>query len=236
MAVTLGVPMGTMIAVGAMVALPAAIVGIFVARFLDKRVPIASLEDKDETTGGIARDLENAEPRELSSPIPLWEALLPVLLPVLLISGDTIVETLMVKKYSGEITAVARSAVTIETDKGTFKADPADFGKAVAVGDELEFMVQEASDLGITAVPHSGNTYNDIKPTTGFLGIPALALLISMVFALITWVRWIKPTGAEFSQTVETALLSGGLVILITAAGGAFGAMPLCQAWLPAKV
>ena len=64
-----------------------------------------------------------------------------------------------------------------------------------------------------------------MKPITGFLGIPALALMISMIFALITWVRWIKPTGADFSQAVETALLSGGLVILITAAGGAFGAM-----------
>ena len=42
---------------------------------------------------------------------------------------------------------------------------------------------------------------------------------------LITWVRWMKPQGKEFSQAVENALLSGGLVILITAAGGAFGAM-----------
>ena len=46
-----------------------------------------------------------------------------------------------------------------------------------------------------------------------------------MTIALITWVRWKKPGGKAFSAAVETALLSGGLVILITAAGGAFGAM-----------
>ncbi|MFK7817438.1 MAG: GntP family permease [Planctomycetaceae bacterium] len=226
MAIALGVPMGTMILVGSIVALPSAIVGIFVARFLDKRVPIASLEDKDESTGGIARDLENAEPTELTSPVPLWEALLPVVLPVLLISADMVADTLMVPKQSGEVTAVSRSAVTITmANAKTFEANPADYEKAVAVGDTIEFMSQDASDLGITAVPHVGNTFNDMKPVTGFLGIPALALGISMVFALITWVRWRKPAGSDFSQSVEAALLSGGLVILITAAGGAFGAM-----------
>ena len=46
-----------------------------------------------------------------------------------------------------------------------------------------------------------------------------------MAMSLITWVRHKSPTGDEFSGAVETALLSGGLVILITAAGGAFGAM-----------
>jgi H+/gluconate symporter-like permease len=226
MAITLGVPMGTMIMVGAIVALPSAIVGIFVAKFLDKRVPIASLEDKDESTGGIARDLENAEPRELTSPVPLWEALLPVVLPVLLISGDMVADTLMVPKLSGQVTAVARSAVTITTTNGTtYTADSTDYEKAVVAGDTVEFMSQASNDRGITAVPHVGNTWNDIKPGTGFLGIPAFALMLSMVCALITWVRWQKPAGADFSKAVEVALLSGGLVILITAAGGAFGAM-----------
>jgi H+/gluconate symporter-like permease len=48
---------------------------------------------------------------------------------------------------------------------------------------------------------------------------------MSMAVALVTWVRLKKPEGKDFSVAVETALLSGGLVILITAAGGAFGAM-----------
>ena len=98
MADRLGVPIGLMIVIGGLVALPAAVSGILLASFLDKRVKIASLEDKDESTGGIARDLENSEPQELSSPVPLWEALLPVILPVILISGDTVVGTLQAKK------------------------------------------------------------------------------------------------------------------------------------------
>ena len=170
MAVTLGVDVGLMIGIGALVALPAAIWGVWFGAFLDKRVKIESLEDKDETTGGIARDLENAEPQELSSPVPLWEALLPVVLPVILISGDTVVGTLM----------------------------------------------QSSPD---------NPTLTNLKTYTEVCGNPGLVLLLSMTIALITWVRWQKPSGKEFSGAVETALLSGGLVILITAAGGAFGAM-----------
>jgi len=75
------------------------------------------------------------------------------------------------------------------------------------------------------SLPFQANSFNGFKPYTAFFGIPALALLLSMTCALITWVRWQKPSGKDYSHAVETALLSGGLVILITAAGGAFGAM-----------
>lgn len=171
MADALGVPIGLMMVVGGLVAFPAAVSGILFAGFLDKHVKIESLEDKDESTGGIARDLENAEPQELTSPVPLWEALLPVVLPVLLISGDTVVDTLLAAEGSAP------------------------------------------------------NFFDSIKPYTQVFGNPGLALLLSMTMALVTWVRWKKPSGKDFSSAVETALLSGGLVILITAAGGAFGAM-----------
>ncbi|MFN3190050.1 MAG: GntP family permease [Aureliella sp.] len=225
MALTLKVSVGMMIGIGAIVAFPAAVVGIFVARLLDKYVKIESLEDGDETTGGIARDLENAEPQELSSPVPLWEALLPVILPVLLISGDTVVGTLQVTELTTEVTAVADGLVTVATDKGkSLVAEATAFAEGVAVGDVLSVAASDEAE-GITAVPFVPNSFNSLKPYTGFWGIPALALLLSMTCALITWVRWVKPQGKEFSQAVENALLSGGLVIMITAAGGAFGAM-----------
>ena len=69
------------------------------------------------------------------------------------------------------------------------------------------------------------NLFNRLKRITTVLGNAALALAISMTLSLITWVRLRRPEGREFSQALETALLSGGLVILITAAGGAFGSM-----------
>ncbi|MEO2027835.1 MAG: SLC13 family permease [Fuerstiella sp.] len=176
MAITLDISVGLMIVVGALVGMPAAVAGIAFARFVDARVTIESLVEQEPAAGsshtdsGDAASDAAATPRYEESQMPLWEALLPVILPVALISGDTVVGTL----------------------------------------------------LSETTTP---NIFDSIKPFTEVLGNPSLALLMSMAVALVTWVRLKKPEGREFSAAVETALLSGGLVILITAAGGAFGAM-----------
>ena len=176
MAVTLDISVGLMIVVGALVGMPAAVAGIAFARFVDGRVTIESLVEQEQaaesshTDSGDAASDAAATPVYEESQMPLWEALLPVILPVALISGDTVVGTLL-------------STTT------------------------------------------TANIFDDIKPFTEVLGNPSLALLMSMAVALVTWVRLKKTEGKDFSVAVETALLSGGLVILITAAGGAFGAM-----------
>jgi len=227
MADQMGVPIGLMIVVGGLVAFPAAVAGILFAGFLDKRVKIQSLEDKDESTGGIARDLENAEPQELTSPVPLWEALLPVVLPVLLISGDTLVDTFMVKDLPAEVVQVDGESVIAEAkDHPSISIPVSEFSDSPAIGDAIHVTpLKRGSDGVTTAARFQPNSFNEVKPYTQVVGNPALALLLSMTVALITWVRWKEPLGLEFSSAVETALLSGGLVILITAAGGAFGAM-----------
>ncbi len=60
---------------------------------------------------------------------------------------------------------------------------------------------------------------------TAVLGNPNLAMLMAGAIALLVYVRWARPTGEVFKSTVERSLASGGLIILITSAGGAFGAM-----------
>lgn len=51
------------------------------------------------------------------------------------------------------------------------------------------------------------------------------ALLLSAVIAVLLYVRQCRPGKKEFAEVIETSLMSGGLIILITSAGGAFGAM-----------
>lgn len=54
---------------------------------------------------------------------------------------------------------------------------------------------------------------------------PNLALLLSAIVAMVTLV-WVKRMSLQqLAIDVEEALMSGGVIILITAAGGAFGAM-----------
>ncbi len=58
---------------------------------------------------------------------------------------------------------------------------------------------------------------------TGFLGNPNLALLLSAAVAMGILAVYRKLTFAELEHRTEAALMSGGVIILITAAGGAFG-------------
>lgn len=222
MAITLDVSVGLMIFVGCLVAFPAAVAGILFAGYLDKNVKIASLseaEDADEPAGTGA---------PLASPIPLWEALLPVILPVLLISGDTIVGTLQQREVNAVVTMVEADDVVLRSDDFSRLIVPvSEFaGNVPIVADAISVNPGERlPDGGTTAAIFQPNSFNELKPYTALAGNPSLALLVSMTMALITWVRWKRPSGDQFSTAVETALLSGGLVILITAAGGAFGAM-----------
>ncbi len=62
------------------------------------------------------------------------------------------------------------------------------------------------------------------KPAADFLGNKNIALIIAAAIALAT-LAWQKRTSRkELAGAVQTALASGGVIILITAAGGAFGA------------
>lgn len=166
MAANLNINVGLMMVIGLLVAAPAAVVALLVSTYMDRNISIAKLpvfSDDDNSEEKIAQRQADI------MRVPLIEALLPVLLPVLLISGDTVVGALMPKE--------------------------------------------------------GPSFWASIKPWTEMAGNPSLALLISMVVAMITWVRLKHPKANEFTTSVENALLSAGLVILITAAGGAFGSM-----------
>ncbi len=60
---------------------------------------------------------------------------------------------------------------------------------------------------------------------TAVIGNPNLAMLIAAAIALLLYIRRRKPSADQLKHQVESSLMSGGLIILITAAGGAFGAM-----------
>jgi len=64
-----------------------------------------------------------------------------------------------------------------------------------------------------------------VTDTAAVLGDPNLALLVSAAIAMSVLVRKRKLSLKELAQTVDKALMSGGIIILITAGGGAFGAM-----------
>ena len=60
---------------------------------------------------------------------------------------------------------------------------------------------------------------------TAILGHRDMALLLAAACAMFVLVHYRKLPFKELAKRTETALMSGGIIILITAAGGAFGAM-----------
>ncbi len=162
MADNLGIDIGVMIIVGALVALPSAFVGMMFSGYADKRINIQPKPQSCEPS--------ESEPLEDHQLPGLSMSLLPIILPVLLVSTNTIVR------------AMAEGAA-------------------------------------------EGSGLNRAASITAVLGDVNLAMLISTAIAM--WMLKSKRalTNAQLAKVVEVSLMSGGVIILITAAGGAFGAM-----------
>ena len=151
-AAELGVDLGTMMAVGLVIAVPCTVTVLLFARWADARMPVA-LPDADDAAGIPDAEVPPALPG-------LGASLVPIVLPVVLITAATLAGAL-------------------------------------------------------------GRSW----PVLTALGDPNLALGLATVAALAVWTRQRRPSRAEVAASVEEALMAAGVIILITAAGGAFGAM-----------
>jgi len=164
-AANLNIDLGVMILGGTILALPTALVGLVTARLFNRLMPVPMRPYVGEADAPAASD---------DSLPPLWISLLPIVLPVILISGAT-----LAKAVAGD-------------GQGTI-AGVIDVQRLVEV---LEL-----------------------------LGNANLALLFSALVAMGLLLRHRRLSLGELAKRVEESLLSGGLIILITAAGGALGAM-----------
>ncbi|MEN6333223.1 MAG: gluconate permease, partial [Phycisphaerales bacterium] len=159
---TLSINLGTMIAIGFLCSIPTAVAVLFLVRWLARRIdiPMRALDGE----------------RTQSDPLPndrlpgLFMSILPIILPVLLITADTVVSSLA-------------------------KGAPADSGIKQAAG------------------------------WTALLGNPNMALMLSAAIALHVLWHHRRPGREALAKMIETSLMSAGVIILITSAGGAFGAM-----------
>jgi GntP family gluconate:H+ symporter len=183
------VNLGVMIILGAVVALPAAITGLVYGVWLDRRMPLTPGGEASEEASG---ELPTAAPEEARLP-GLTLSLTPIVLPILLITGNAVVKTLAHQQL--------------------IAADPA-----------ARLLRGGALNLAILQAGEAGSGLGAAFRWTNVLGNPNLALFLSAVIALLTlWSRR-RFLDVPIPKIVETALMSGGVIILITAAGGAFGA------------
>lgn len=89
-------------------------------------------------------------------------------------------------------------------------------------------MNRELLDTGFPAYvsTHEWNTTKRVwSNRAAFLGNANFALLLSTIIAMITLVKQRSLSRSDLALSVESALMSGGVIILITAGGAAFGGM-----------
>ncbi|QDV52557.1 GntP family permease [Gimesia fumaroli] len=162
MADNLGVDLGKMIFVGVLVALPAAFAGILYAMFANRLMNIPMRDIAEH------KDPDPLEEHELPS---LMVSLSPIVLPVLMITANTLVNSM------------------------------------IASGTGPQSLLEK------------------ISPFTSVIGDANFALLVATAIALVILFRQRNLTLLKLGASVENALMSGGVIILITAGGGAFGKM-----------
>lgn len=227
MATTLGVDLGLMMGIGALVALPAAVMGIAFSRWLDRRmnIPLRTVSD-----------VEEQEPLPDDQLPGLFVSLLPVLLPVVLIACNTIASTMARDEAretkaslaiaESEAEAVEQQLSVVKEESKRLKSEaPEEFA---ARQDELTSSQTDAKERVETLksqLASEAGFWTKAEKLTAVFGNPNLALLISTAIAMLLVLKTRKPTLDEFAKLVEVALMSAGVIILITAAGASFGAM-----------
>lgn len=191
MANTLKIDVGMMMLMGGLVGIPAALAGLGYSILANRLMPIPMRQVGNTPETPALKD------EELPS---LWESLVPVLLPVVLITANTVVDT------------IAKNAV---------KPQLAAAGIATPNKDQLTAAIR---DLDKISDPNA-RQWAERAGYASFFGDANFALLASTVFAAWTLVRKRGLNTTQMAEVVEESLMSGGVIILITAGGGAFGAM-----------
>ncbi|MEM7479287.1 MAG: SLC13 family permease, partial [Planctomycetota bacterium] len=86
-------------------------------------------------------------------------------------------------------------------------------------------LITIATIVDLSIGENASATMKSVNGWFALLGSPNLAMIIAALFSIYLCWRVQGHSLKDLSEHVEDALLSGGVIILITAAGGAFGAL-----------
>ena len=184
---TLKADIGVVMVAGLIIGAPSAVIGLLASFWLNRVMPI----QMRPLPGNSSSSSEDKEFTVLPS-LPM--SLVPVLLPVVLITLSTVYNTL------------------IKSDQSWFT------GLISYVGlDGLYLSLLEGGSARTMAL--------QIQDWLGLFGNANLAMVVAALISIYLCWKVQGHSLSELSEHVEDALLSGGVIILITAAGGAFGGL-----------
>ncbi len=198
-----------MIIGGTIVGLFASSVGYFFAKFLNRRIVIPLRPSEDQPL----EELEAIAQQPTSELPPLWMSLAPILLPVVLIAAGTAQSTyfksisLSIKDAAKEKNEQIAEAVAAEDTELIEKLGPV--------------VTEEQISADIAAATPAWK--ESAGPLISTFGDKNVALLTAAAIALFMLVVQTKTDRTKLAAGMQSALGSAGVIILITASGGAFG-------------
>ncbi len=132
-----------------------------------------------------------------------------------------------VKWWSGKFDIPMRSIQSAEPEPEVL-ADDRLPGLAVSILPVLLPVLMISANTFVDSLSKVPGASEGLKTTARFTAIagdPNLAMFVSAVIAASVWIFNRRPERKEVARVVEASLASAGVIILITSAGGAFGAM-----------
>jgi len=114
----------------------------------------------------------------------------------------------------------------IETEPPVATREPSLVAALVpVVGPVILISLNTIVDALRTWDPSRAALWTSFRSVTGIIGNPNFAMLLAAVFAMGLYARQRDVKSTKLASMVENSLMGAGVVILIVAAGGAFGAM-----------
>jgi len=220
-AFNLGIEAGQLLLIGLIVGVLIFPFGIGAAYLINWYMPNPDIRfpsgetESDELTEEEQLTLEQ---REKQLPSLGW-TMLPIVLPVILIATSSFTNMayksgVKIEKQAEAINAmVGVHADVTKDDRLAVTFESVEFEAVIAP----ENMVHPKA---IVPPPVPG-WVNVVR----VVGSKEIAMMLAAVLALFVYYRQNIATAAEMQKDIETALLDAGMIILITAAGGAFGYM-----------
>lgn len=174
-----------------------------------------------DTAGSSVTELEALAKRPESELPGFVSSILPVILPVVLITTHTAIEAL----YKNELGALR---ATLAPGAGLLAVSSASMAAMGSVGAAAAGAVASAAEMSsmFRAVPESVlGGYQDVLGVTSFLGEKTFALGAGTALALWVLARQKRWSMRRLMDSLEPAIAAAGTIILITCAGGAFGTL-----------
>lgn len=189
--------LGVIMMAGLVAGLLPAIVSLQFSRWLDLRMPVPVRA----TEGSSLEDLKTSIEKKESDLPSFTLSLMPVILPAILIATFSFIDMF-------EKAQIKKDAISI-------------YQQEVEVYGDLDYTMEDALDLAV----NDTEKYSSIHKVGRFFGDKVIALGIGALIALLILLKQSGMSLKEFGARSTDPLTTAAVIILITSAGGAFGAM-----------